>query len=141
VNFLDLLRRKKEIYNTFEKVLSPALSCEVFFNSKGFNHITFKNNRNPRTIGDQINRLLIINTAYELIQHSNTFQEYEKIIVAEEKTKEYWGIIAIYKNTKLKVILRKIGNGNVHFWSVIPAHTTSEKRDGNFKMKGDANSD
>ena len=141
MNFLELLKHKKEIYKNFKKVISPALSSEVFFNSKGFNHITFKNNRNPRTVGDQINRLNIIDIAYELIKHSNTYQEYEKVNLVDGKIKEYWGIIAIFKNTKIKVILRKIGNGNIHFWSVIPAHTTSEKRDGNFKMKGNVDND
>jgi len=141
MNYLSLKAETKERYSKFEKVMCPALQMYVNFNSKGFNHITFKNDRNPRTIGDQINRLKILDTAYELIKFTNTFQEYEKVEKEFLKTVEYWGLIAIFKNTKLKVILRKIGNGEIHFWSVIPAYTTSEKRDGNFKMKGDAEND
>ncbi len=141
MNFLALLQKSKEIYKNFKPVKSP-LGLEVYFNAKGFNHITFKNPRNPRTIGDQTNRLKILQTAYDLVGHANTYQEYEKIPERiPNKQTEYWGLIAIYKNTKLKVILRKIGNGQVHFWSVIPAHTTSEKRDGVFKMKGDVDND
>ncbi len=141
MNFLALLQKSKEIYKNFKPVQSP-LGLEVYFNAKGFNHITFKNPRNPRTIGDQTNRLKILQTAYDLVGHTNTYQEYEKIPArTPNKQTEYWGLIAIYKNTKLKVILRKIGNGHVHFWSVIPAHTTSEKRDGVFKMKGDVEND
>ena len=38
------------------------------------------------------------------------------------KTAEYWGFIAIVgeKWIKIKVILRRIGDGNIIFWSVMP---------------------
>lgn len=141
MQFKDLYTQSKLKYENFESVICPALNIKVNFNAKGFNHLTFKNPRNPRNIGDQMNRLKLLDLMFEFIQHTNTFQEYEKIETEGQKVKEYWGLIAIYKNKKLKVILRKIGNGEVHFWSVIPAYTTSEKRDGNFKMKGDADKD
>ncbi|KKU50082.1 MAG: hypothetical protein UX71_C0002G0053 [Parcubacteria group bacterium GW2011_GWA1_47_10] len=36
---------------------------------------------------------------------------------------EYWGVIAITKGEKpirIKIILRRVGNGNIIFWSVMP---------------------
>ena len=38
----------------------------------------------------------------------------------ERKSKpvQYWGIIPIFEGRKIKVILRKIGNGQMHFWSI-----------------------
>jgi hypothetical protein len=55
----------------------------------------------------------------------------------------YWGLIAIIDGRKIKVILRRVGNGEIHFWSVIPAWVTNKTRDGKlFKtMKGDPNED
>ncbi|MES2623550.1 MAG: hypothetical protein V4576_04070 [Patescibacteria group bacterium] len=141
MNFLELLEKTRETYKKFERIYSPAINSVVHFNSKGFNHITFKNPRKPRATKDQINRLKIVEIAYQLVKHSNTFQEYELIQSDKNSVFQYWGLIAIFKNTKLKVILRKVSNGNVHFWSVIPFYTTSEKRDGNFKMKGDVEID
>ena len=32
-------------------------------------------------------------------------------------------------NKKVKVIVRKVGNGAVHFWSIIPDWKTNNKRD------------
>ena len=52
------------------------------------------------------------------------------------KTISYWGLIAIIENKKIKVILRKIGNGHLHFWSIIPYYSTSPQRDGKY-MRGD----
>lgn len=51
---------------------------------------------------------------------------------------QYWGIIAIVDARKIKVIIRKIGNGSFHFWGVIPAWTTNKYRDTKFftTMKG-----
>ncbi len=136
MNFHKLKKTARTKYQNFLPVISPALGINVNFNSKGFHHITFRNPNSPRNIADQVNRLKVLELVYEFIQHTNTFQEYEKVEIVDNKVEEFWGLIAIYKNTKLKVILRKIGNGEVHFWSVIPNHTTSEKRDGKFKMKG-----
>lgn len=38
------------------------------------------------------------------------------------KDVEYWGLVAIVreKNIKVRVILRRVGTGNITFWSVMP---------------------
>ncbi len=35
---------------------------------------------------------------------------------------EYWGLVAIVgdKKIKVKTVLRRIGDGNITFWSVMP---------------------
>ncbi len=43
---------------------------------------------------------------------------------------EYWGVIAITKGSKpirVKIILRRVGNGNIVFWSVM---STVKLKDG-----------
>ena len=141
MNFFKLKTEVKNKYVSYGKVFCPALNSEIVFNSKGFHHITKKTDNDPRPIGDQINRLKLLDLTFEFVKYTNTFQEYEKVEAVDRKETEYWGLVAIYKEHKLKVILRKVGNGAIHFWSVIPAYTTSEKRDGKFKMKGDAELD
>ena len=87
--------------------------------------------------------------AIQLIGRTTTYQEYEEFLKEFEvkllkkrerhtKTVKYWGLIAIIDDRKIKVILRKIGNGKVHFWSVIPAWVTNKVRDQKFisTMKG-----
>ena len=38
------------------------------------------------------------------------------------KEVEYWGLVAIVSDHKMKVrtVLRKVGDGNIIFWSVMP---------------------
>lgn len=84
----------------------------------------------------------MLDIVHEFVQFTNTFQEHEHVEKSDIKPEtEYWGLVAIFKDVKLKVILRKVGNGGIHFWSVMPAYTTSEKRDAKFKMRGDAATD
>ncbi len=136
MKYSELLEKSKLYYQELDTVYSDALQDNIYFNSKGFNHITFKNPRNIRPITDQMNRLKLLESAIQLIKKANIYQEYEEVTGLENKNIKYWGIIAILNNVKLKVIIRSIGNGQKHFWSVIPGYTTSEKRDGAFKMKG-----
>ena len=47
--------------------------------------------------------------------------------VEVSKTIKYWGFIAIIDNKiRIKIILRKNGEGNIHFWSVIPFWKTED---------------
>ena len=151
-NYEKIREDAQELYNNLVDVLCPALNTSVSFSSHGFNHLIYRKGRNERDRASQIMRFKLLVRAHELIALTTTFQEYEDSLkefrikrhkkkIETTKQVQYWGLIAIIDNRKIKVILRKIGNGNLHFWSVIPAHTTSEKRDGNFKMKGNVDND
>jgi hypothetical protein len=144
----------KQYYSTLIPLNSPALNMLVSFSSKGFNHILYRKDRNERDRDSQILRFKLLSRSYELVGLSTTFQEYEeemkdfwvvkgsqKVLVSKQV--KYWGLIAIIRERKIKVILRKIGNGNVHFWSIIPAWTTNKSRDAKLikTMKGDPEND
>ena len=52
---------------------------------------------------------------------------YEKIkVIAVVK---YWGIVAIIKDFRIKVIIRQIGDGQKQFWSVIPGWTINQYKE------------
>lgn len=129
------IRRESLIkYKSYTAIISPALNIEVVFNAKGFNHLLYESGSVARTRENQIQRFNLLDLAYELVSYANTYQEYE---YDEEKKVYYWGIIAIYKNNKVKVILkRNAENGKVYFWSVIPQYVTNPKRDSKL-MKGE----
>lgn len=142
------------LYEHAKPVLSPALDETVSFTAEGFNHILFKGKRREREFPSQIMRFKLLPRAIRLIAYANTFQEFEeasrefevkarKKRVLKVKTIRYWGIIAIFEGRKIKVILRKIGNGQAHFWSIVPAWTTNKHRDAKFvsTMKGNPEED
>lgn len=148
-NYEKIREDAQQLYNDFADVLCPALGISVSFSSHGFNHLIYRKGRSERDRASQIMRFKLLVRAYELIALTTTFQEYEDSLkeftvkkhkqkVETSKQVQYWGLIAIIDNRKIKVILRKIGNGNLHFWSVIPAWITNKSRDGRFikTMKG-----
>jgi hypothetical protein len=153
-NYEKIREDAQKLYNDFIDVLCPALNTSVSFSSHGFNHLIYRKGRSERDRTSQIMRFKLLVRAYELIALTTTFQEYEDSLkefrikrykkkIETTKQVQYWGLIAIIDNRKIKVILRKIGDGNLHFWSVIPAWVTNKSRDGKFitTMKGNPEND
>jgi hypothetical protein len=139
----------QDLYARTKPVRSPALGEHVRFTAEGFNHIIFKRANLERERPSQIMRFKLLSRAIRLIAHANIFQEFEetskdievktgKRRVMRTRIIAYWGIIAIFEGRKIKVVLRKIGNGQLHFWSIVPAWTTNRHRDIKFisTMKG-----
>ena len=86
----------------------------------------------------------LLDKAIKLIRNSNILQEYESLkteVITEDhhmkvtkiKEIEYFGFIGIIDGWKIKVIVKKVGNGRPIFWSVIPNWTTNRKRDKKLK--------
>jgi len=130
---------KDDAYNFYKKlgrIHCPAFNNEyIYFNSEGFNHLTYKNKRSERNKNDQITKFKLLPKAKQIIEISTTFQEYDEGLIEIRRKKhkkritetmivKYWGLIAIIKNFRIKVIVREIGNGEKHFWSVIPGWST-----------------
>jgi hypothetical protein len=76
-------------------------------------------------------KLRLLPLAIDVIKRSGTIQEYRKIWQAigkpgadgmrRAKEVEYWGLVAIIgkRPDKIRVISRRVGTGNVTFWSVM----------------------
>ena len=129
--FLGRKEKARGIYDTQKNIHNPYLEAEVIFNSDGFHHLQFST-RTERNKKEQLLKFSLLPLAINVIKKSGTLQEYRKETVAVgkrgndgfRKTKEvqYWGFVAIVGESRIKirVILRKIGDGNVTFWSVMP---------------------
>jgi hypothetical protein len=130
-------REKKDkiesLYKSIKTIHNPYLKGKVIFNSDGFHHLQFSSRR-ERVKKEQILKFNLLPLAIEIIKKSKTLQEYRKDITTignkgrdgffHTKNVEYWGFIAILGDPghmiKIKTILRRIGDGNVIFWSVMP---------------------
>lgn len=154
-NYEKMCEDAQKFYISIRPAQSPALGEYVHFTAEGFNHILFKGSRSERERPSQILRFKLLPKAIKLISLSTTYQEYEETLkefevksykkkLRKSKPVKYWGIIAIIDGRKIKVILRKIGdNGQLHFWSIVPAWTTNKYRDLKFysTMKGNPEED
>lgn len=132
---LDYFNQKKErakaIYEKQKTLYNPYLQTQVVFNSDGFHHLQFSARR-ERDKKEQLLKFSLLPLAIKIIKDSGTLQEFRKehIKIGKAgqdgftKTKEasYWGFVAIIgeKQIKIRAILRRVGDGNITFWSVMP---------------------
>lgn len=154
-NYHKLREDAQKFYSAIGKIASPAFQEPIHFTSEGFNHILFKTARTERDKESQIMRFKLLPRALKLIKITSTYQEFEETLkefdvvsykkkIKKSKPVRYWGVIAIIDGRKIKVIIRKVGeNGNMHFWSIVPAWVTNKYRDAKFysTMKGNPDED
>lgn len=127
-------------YAQIKPVFCPHLKQQVVFTGKGFWHITYRSHGKKREESAQILRFRLIKKAVKLISTTSTIQEYNSVTseipmrdhgkkVMKLVTLQFFGYIAIIDGWKLKIIVRKDGNGKPYFWSLIPNWVTNKKRD------------
>ena len=126
-----ILKDARELYEKQGSIYCPYFDEKIILNSDGFNHLQNKTNRQHRPVAEQIYKLLLLKKALRIIPKCGTVQEYRDCVEKigkkgndgfyKTKRVQYWGFVAILENnaTKIKIILKKIGDGNVMFWSVM----------------------
>jgi len=112
-------------------VYNPYFKSQVIFNSDGFHHLQFSARR-ERNKKEQLLKFSLLPLAFVIIKNSGTLQEYRKGLTAVGKKSkdgltpmketEYWGFVAIVGENKIKirVVAKRVGDGNIIFWSVMP---------------------
>ena len=136
VDFDEFRTLKKQTENEYKKILTvfcPALKSEVIFNTDGFHHLCYDNTRAERGKKVQRAKFIFLNKAVKIIEKTTTIQEFrcgicpvgKKDRSGLRKTKvikwfAFWGIISVEKRTRIRVVVRQIGDGQFHFWSVMP---------------------
>lgn len=129
----EMLREAKMVYEKQETIHCPYFEGFVTLNADGFVHLTYKSNRKPRNVNEQKLKLRLLKKALRVIRKAGTVQEYRRGMekfgkpakdgFTKMKIIEYWAfhdIVGEQKRFLMRVIVRKIGDGKVHFWSVMP---------------------
>lgn len=129
----DIIRDAKALYLSQESIHCPYFEGPVTLNADGFYHLTHKPNRLPRNVNEQKLKLRLLKKALRVIRKAGTLQEYrmgmEKFGKAAKdgftkmKNVEYWAfhdIVGEKKRFLIRVIVRRVGDGKRHFWSVMP---------------------
>jgi len=128
-------------YKSFRPIKCPALNNkEVHFTAEGFNHLIYRIPKQERDKRVQILRFELLGKAYLLLQEITFIQEYEQYY----DQKKIWmnkkprisnvvrtdiGFVGIVKGYRIKVVVRKMGEGKFEFHSIMPAWTTRYYRD------------
>jgi hypothetical protein len=124
--------KAKTIFAAQKSVYNPHFKTDIILNSDGFHHLQFSARR-ERNKKEQILKFNLLPLALEIIRKSGTVQEYRKLLTPIGKRSprdgsipmkevEYWGLVAIVgeKQIKVRTVLRRVGDGNITFWSVMP---------------------
>lgn len=133
LNYFNNKKEKARTLYSLQKVIrNPYFGVDIILNSDGFHHLQFSS-RKERNKKEQLLRFSLLPLALEIIKKSGTIQEYRKLLTPIGKRSsrdgsipmkevEYWGLVAIIGKNKIKVrtVLRRVGNGNITFWSVMP---------------------
>lgn len=137
--FLKTLRKNiKESYDAIESpIFCKCLQADIYFNAQGFHHLENDGSGRVRPIKERIYKLTLFPLAIPTIKNANEVFE-NKIIHSKISRKknspvkdiEYWSLIANVgksSNVKIKVILRKVGNGQIIFWSIMKMKTKNTR--------------
>ena len=130
--FEQIKKEAEEQYKKINNVFCPFLKRDVNFNTKGLDHIKFKEWNKTRLIPDQFLRLKFLKLAPLVIKKVSTLQEFSKTKTFERVKRnsrwekilipvKYYGFVAIIDfKVKIKIIVKEIENGEPFFWSIIP---------------------
>ena len=110
--FKLLVEEKRSWYKGIGKVFCPALNEEAVFNAKGFYHLQRNGSGELRTRKQQILRMNLLRHVPETIRDSGIV-DYQI-----RKGIHYWELGKVIGDNQITVILRRVGQGEVHFYSV-----------------------
>ena len=125
-----LREKAKEKYAKIGEISCSAFPNEtIIYNAKGLNHIFYKRARSGRSKINAATKVRLLDRAVELLERSTVFQEedsYSGIYRKKRRKHKFWAFEGVIRNRRIKVIIRQIGRGKKHFWSVIPAWRKSK---------------
>jgi len=132
VYFEDKKETAKRIYEKQKTIYSPYFESDIILNSDGFHHLQFSARR-ERPKEEQVLKFTLLPLGLKIIKKSGTLQEYRKTLcpigkkserdgLRPVKIVECWGFFAIFvkQDIKIRVVVRRVGDGNIIFWSVMP---------------------
>jgi hypothetical protein len=118
-----LKEKARRFFKNIKRVNCPTFPKErIVFNSKGLSHLFYKGTKkiNTREFSQSSVRIALLSRAVKLLKLANYPQE-ETIFSVDKKKLRYWAFEGVINGRRIKVIIRQVGKGKKHFWSVIPA--------------------
>jgi hypothetical protein len=122
---------------------------KVIFNSKGWEHLKFKEKYKARSQSDQYVKFKILKNAPEIIKKSHTLQGFYKtkffeLIRSNHKNERllidvtYFEFVSVInETTRVRIIVKKLQTAQPYFWSIIPFWKKREGHDGKQINYGD----
>lgn len=108
----------KEAYFKIGFVSCPAFGGEkVYFKKDGWNHLLRKG-RFFRDTEEQRKRLRLLRYAEYILVRTDKISEYKENNI-DGYPAYFWSVIRYVDNMRIRVVIRKLGNGKKHFFSIM----------------------
>ncbi len=132
MDFDEIKDKAEYLYSNIGEVWCPYLRSKITFNSKGKEHLKFKDRHKARSILDQYTRLRLFKYAPLVIQDSKTLQGINETRMFELNRSNqrnerilvdvtYYEFIAVIdRKIRIKIIVKQINDSQPYFWSIIP---------------------
>ena len=117
-----LLKESLIWYKAVKKIYCSILNEEIIFNSKGFHHLLFDGLGHARSRKERMYRMGLLPLVIPVLKTTTKIHEYTPRIYSKTlgKNVEYWLLKEKVgqQKTLVTVVLRRIGTGNLTFYSV-----------------------
>lgn len=122
----QLIQLRKLEYKRFEPVKCPFLGNElVYFNKDGFYHLTHDGRDRIRNAANSRMRLNLLPYVRIIIKKARFYGSPVRVIPADDRNNKFGKQITYYElayrlvgNKVISVVLRRIGRGQLHYYSV-----------------------
>jgi hypothetical protein len=125
LSLIELIKIRRQRYETTKNIYCPLLKEVVYFNNQGFHHATHNGRGKLRLEADARMRLNLLLCVNDVLAASNHFGSPPRVIPKGDPENKSGKEVVFYEVTRrfsahkeVSVILRRVGNGRLHYFSV-----------------------
>jgi hypothetical protein len=116
--YKNKLKLTKKLYFSIARIPCPTLNNEmIYFEWDGFRHLIRKG-RKQREIKDQLRRFRLFEHAVMIIKNGKEVSE-KRIETSKIPIAEFFTIGLLIQRKMIKVVLRRVGDDKLHFFSIM----------------------
>lgn len=116
-------------YEKIDVIFCPILNERVYFNARGFHHLSYNSDGTPRDVRERIHKLALVPLIKHVLFSATGIEEERDIkirpsrkknaLLKDGKTFALKALVGKKKPVEVRVILLRIGNGKLTFRSVM----------------------
>ncbi|HEY5259162.1 MAG TPA: hypothetical protein VIJ46_00825 [Rhabdochlamydiaceae bacterium] len=115
-SYEDTELKARDLYKAINRVWCLPLDAYVVFDRQGFHHLIVKKNI-PRPKSERKRRFALLPYAQDILKNPDTIISH-KIKNIRKSQADFWIFSGKTNDLHIKVVVRQIGSGKKHFFSI-----------------------
>jgi len=132
LSYQELIKQRRAWYKSIKKVYCPCLKEDVVFNSKGFYHLKYDSFGKARSRKERMYKIGLLPLSIPVIVSAKKIYRWTSKYYSKKFNKyiECWALkeVAGKQKTIVTVVLRRIGNGHLVFYSIMKKNDKKLKK-------------